>query len=250
MLHGTSSIDSVFLPLKEMAREPNNPLRQPMRSFLKKVNELLASRKNLPEHAVALRDEQFALRLKAIVWFIKEDVDIAARFKQVENAWKRKEAGHPVLVANMRFALQAQVETMQAIAGHKLDLSKLDASALEHLGGLPFAQFESALLVGVPNPQAAQLLLGWLHASMDMEVALLMGDAVLNDEVKVTPLRISALNRFLVNASQTYAASARLLGLVGASDAPLTIAAEPLPTSWVKGQKQLSDRGLGDWLRM
>jgi len=252
MLASAPSIDSAFLPLKELARRAagNNPLRIPMRAFLSKVNTLLTSRKNLAEHAATLRDEQFTLRLKAVVWSIKEDVDITARFKKLENAWKEKEAEHAVLVANMRFALHAQVETMRAIAGPKLDLSKLDASALEQLGGLQFTQFESALLVGVPNQQAAQVLLGWSHASMDMEVALLMGDAILNDEVKVTPTRIDALNRFLVNASQTYAASARLLGLVRAPDAPLMIAAEPLPTSWVEGQKQLADRGLGDWLRL
>ncbi len=250
MLASAPSIDSVFLLLKEMARQKNNPMRLPMRAFMDKVNALLASRKNLPEHAAMLRDEQFSLRLKAIVWFIKENVDITAKFKKLENAWKQKEAEYPVLVENMRFALHAQVETMQAITGHKLDLSKLDVSALEQLGGLPFAQFESALLFGVPNQQAAQVLLGWLHASMDMEVALLMGDAVLNEELKVTPTRVDALNRFLVNASQTYAASARLLGLARASDAPLSIAAEPLPTSWVKGQKQLADRGLGHWLQL
>jgi hypothetical protein len=250
MLDGAPSIDSVFLPLKEMARQGNNPLRLPMRSFLGKVNALLTSRKNLPEHAAALRDEQFSLRLKAMTWLIKEDVDMAAHFKKLESAWKEKEAEHAVLVANMRFALHAQVETMQAIAGPKLDLSQLNMAALEQLGDLQFAQFESALLLGVPNQQAAQVLLGWLHTSMDMEVALLMGDAILHGEVKATPVRIDVLNRYLVNASQTYAASARLLGLVRASEAPLTLAAEPLPTSWVKGQKRLADEGLGDWLRL
>lgn len=250
MLDGAPSIDSVFLPMKEMARQGNNPLRLPMRSFLNKVNELLTSRKNLPEHAAALRDEQFSLRLKAMTWLIKEEVDIAARFKKLESAWKEKEAEHAVLVANMRFALHAQVETMQAIAGPKLDLSQLNIAALEQLGDLQFSQFESALLLGVPNQQAAQVLLGWLHASMDMEVALLMGDAILQEEVKATPVRADALNRYLVNASQTYAASARLLGLVRASEAPLTLAAEPLPAWWVKGQKRLADEGLGDWLRL
>jgi hypothetical protein len=250
MLTPAPSIDSVFLPLKEIARQGNNPLRLPMRAYLDDLNALLGSRKNLPEGAAALRDEQFSLRLKALVWLTKADVDIAARFKKLENAWKDKEAEYAVLVANMRFALHAQVEALQGMAGPKLDLSKVDVPALEQLACLPFTQFESVLLVGVPNPQAAQVLLGWLHASMDMEVALLMGDAVLNDEVKVTPTRINALNRFLVNASQTYAASARLLGLVRASDAPMSIAAEPLTASWVKGQKQLADQGFGDWLRL
>jgi hypothetical protein len=250
MLDGASSIDSVFLPMKEMARQGNNPLRLPMRSFLSKVNKLLTSRRNMPENAAALRDEQFSLRLKAMTWLIKEDVDMAARFKKLESAWKEKEAEHALLVANMRFALHAQVETMQAIVGPKLDLSQLNIAALEQLGDLQFSQFESALLLGVPNQQAAHVLLGWLHASMDMEVALLMGDAILHEEVKATPVRIVALNRYLVNASQTYAASARLLGLVRVSEAPLTIAAEPLPTSWVKGQKRLANEGLGDWLRL
>jgi len=252
MLASAPSIDSIFLPLKEMARSAagNNPLRLPMRAFVAKVNALLASRKNLPEHAAMLRNEQFSLRLKAITWSIQERVDLHAKFKKLENAWQEKEAEHPALVANMRFALHAQVEVMQAIAGHKLDLSKLDVSALDQLAALQFTQFEAALLVGVPNQQAAQVLLAWLHASMDMEVALLMGDAALNHEVKVTPTRIAALSRFLVNASQTYAASARLLGMVSTTEAPASIAAEPLPASWVKGQKQLADQGLGDWLRL
>lgn len=250
MFDGAPSIDSIFLPMKEMARQGNNPLRLPMRSFLNKVNDLLTSRKNLPEHAAALRDEQFSLRLKAMTWLINEDMDMAARFKELEHAWTEKEADHAVLVANMRFALHAQMESMQAIAGPKLDLSQLDRSALDALGDLQFSQFESALMVGVPNQQAAHVLIGWLHASMDMEVALLMGDAILNEEVKATPARIVALNRFLVNASQTYAASARLLGLVRTAEAPITLAAEPIPASWAKGQKRLADQGLGDWLRL
>ncbi len=250
MLDSAPNIDSVFLPLKEIAQEGNNPLRLPMRSFLKKVNELLTSRKNMTEHAAKLRHEQFSLRLKSMAWLINQDVDIAARFKKLESAWTGKEKGHSVLVANMRFALHAQIEVMQAIAGPKLDLSKLDGSTLDALGNLQFSQFESALMVGVPNQQAAHVLLGWMHASMDMEVALLMGDAVVNEEVRVTPNRMDALNGFLVNASHTYAASARLLGIVRTPQDAVTIAAEPLPAYWVRGQKRLADEGLGDWLRL
>lgn len=252
MLNGTPSIDSVFLPLKEIVRSTagNNPLRQPMRSFLDKVHELLISRRSLPEHAATLRDEQFTLRLKSMRWLIKEGVDITERFKRLESAWQAKESDHAVLVANMRFALHAQVDTMRAVADPKPDLSRFGRSALEQLGNLQFAQFESALLMGVPNQRAAHVLLAWLHASMDMEVALLMGDAVLNGEVTVPASRINALNAYLVQASQTYAGSARLLGLVRPSNAPATMAAEPAPAYWRKGQKRLADEGLGDWLTL
>jgi len=251
MFDGTPSIDSVFLPLKEMAREPNNPLRQPMRSFLKKVNELLASRKNLPEHAAALRHDQFALRIRSIQWIIAEGVDLNARCTELDARLKQLEREDgSALLSNMRFALHAQMEVLGALIRADVDLSEMDSAPLDHLGELEFAQFESVLQVGVPNQEAAHILLGWMHASMDMEVALLMGDAVINEEVKVTSVRIDALNRFLVNATQCYAGSARLLGLVRSAEAPITLAAEPLPTSWAKGQKRLADQGLGDWLKL
>ena len=250
MLDGAPNIDSVFLPLKEIARQGNNPLKQPMRSFLKKVNDLLTSRKNLPENAPALRDEQFALRIRSIEWLIEEDVDIAEAFRKVDARLQVTTTEHGTLLANMRFALRAQLEVLGAMLSSGVDLTQMDTAPLEQLGDLQFMQFESALLVGVPNQQAAHLLLGWMHSSMDMEVALLMGDAVLTDEVSITPNRMDALNGFLVNAAQTYAASARLLGIVRDTHGAVTIAAEPLPASWVKGQKRLADEGLGDWLRL
>lgn len=157
---------------------------------------------------------------------------------------------HGALVANMRFALHAQLDVLAALLASGVDPSKMDVAPLEQLGDLQFTQFESALQVGVPNQQAVHVLLGWMHASMDMEVALLMGDAVVNEEVRITPHRTDALNSFLVHAAQTYAASARLLGIVRAPQDAMAVAAEPLPASWVKGQKRLADEGLGDWLRL
>ncbi|MFZ1666755.1 MAG: hypothetical protein WAU08_15215 [Flavobacteriales bacterium] len=252
MLDGAPSIDSVFLPLKEMARKGNNTLRLPLRSFLAKVNELLASRKNLPEHGAFLRDEQFALRILAIEWIITEDIDLREHCNELDARLQEMEAleRNCILLANMRFALHAQMEVFGGVIGSDVDLSNMDAAPLKQLGRIQFSQFESALLLGVPNQEAAHILLGWMHASMDMEVALLMGDAVINDEVKVSASRVDALNRFLVNATQTYAASARLLGIVPAPDMGITLAAEPLPTQWVKGQKRLADQGLGEWLSL
>lgn len=252
MLDGAPSIDSVFLPLKEMAKKGDNPLRLPMRSFLTKVNELLASRKNLPEHGASLRDEQFALRIRAIEWIIAEDIDLRAHCSELDARLKEMEAeeGNGILLANMRFALHAQMDVLGGVTGSGVDLSDMDAAPLKQLGRLQFPQFESALLLGVPNPEAAHILLGWMHASMDMEAALLMGDAVLNDEVKVSASRVDALNRYLVNATQTYAASARLLGIAPPPDMSVAIAAEPPPASWVKGQKRLADQGLGEWLSL
>ncbi len=251
MFDGAPSIDSVFLPLKEMAREPNNPLRQPMRSFLKKVNELLTSRKNLPEHAVALRDEQFALRIRAIQWIIAEGVDLNARCTELDARLRQLETEDgSALLANMRFALHAQMEVIGALMSADVDLSEMDTNPLDQLGELEFSQFESALSVGVPNQEAAHILLGWIHSSMDMEVGLLMGDAIINEELKVTAARIDVLNRFLVHATQCYAGSARLLGLVRAAETPITLVAEPVPATWVKGQKRLADQGLGDWLKL
>lgn len=90
MLDGAPSLDSVFLPLKEIARQGNNPLRQPLRAFLTKVNALLTSRKNLPENAEALRNEQFTLRIRSIEWLIQEDIDLAGAFKKVDERLREK----------------------------------------------------------------------------------------------------------------------------------------------------------------
>ncbi len=245
-------MDSIFLPLKEIARQRSNPLHWPMRAFLAKVNELLVSRRNLPEHAAKLRDEQFALRIRAMLWALAEGIDLHARFGVLEAQLQQMtvDEDRGVLLANMRFALHAQQEVLGSLKNAGADLSKVDATPLEQLGDLQFSQFESALLVGVPNQEAAHVLLAWMHASMDMEVALLMADAVLNSEVGITSARMAALNRYLVNATQTYAGSARLLGVVRAADPAATLAAEPLPAAWTKGQQRMADLGLGDWLRL
>ena len=252
MLDGAPSIDSVFLPLKDLARRGTNPLRLPLGSFLRKLNELLTSRKNLAEAATLLRDEQFSLRIKAIDWLLKEEIDMAARIKELEMALQSRsnDERFGVLVANMRFALHAQAEVLEAMMKADVDLSEMDSAPLAQLKDIPFSQFEMILMIGVPNQQAAHLLLGWMHASMDMEVGLLMGDAVLGDEVKATDNRLGQLNTFLVNASQTYAASARVLGLVRTTEVQPAFAAEPVPASWKRGQQRLADQGLGDWLKL
>jgi len=252
MLHGAPTMDSIFLPLKMITRQGSNPLHRSMRAFLAKVNELLGSRKNLPEQAATLRDEQFALRIRAMRWVLAEGIDLREQVDELEARMQRSEADdeHGVLLANMRFALHAQREVLGSLKKAGADLNEVDAAPLEQLGDLQFSQFESALLVGVPNQEAAQVLLGWLHASMDMEVAMLMADAVLNNEVRITSVRMAALNRYLVNATQTYAGSARLLGVVRAPESAATLAAEPLPAAWTKSQQRMADLGLGDWLRL
>lgn len=252
MLDRTPGMDSVFLQLKDLAQQGNNPLRVPLNAFVKKVNDLLTSRKNIPEAAGLLRDEQFGLRIKAMGWLLAEQVDMAERIHalELELMDHSTDAKVSTLVANMRFALQAQGEVIETMGNAGVDIAEIDSAPLTQINGITFSQFETILSIGVPNPQAAHLLLGWMHASMDMEVGLLMGDAILNDGVKATANRMDLLNTFLVNASQTYAAGARLLGLIRTTAAPFTIAAEPVPSNWIKGQQRLADQGLGEWLSL
>lgn len=252
MFNAAPSMDGLCLPLKRLANVQEHPLKKPLRTFLTKLNEALESRTALEKATEGLHAELFSLRLRAIEWLVgQRDTDLLKKLDGIEKELlaKATDASRALLVDNMRFALHSQREFIKGLErfGHSFDgLKKEHLAPLLELSLEQFTAAQSA----VPNPEAARVLLRWISASLRTELGLLMGDAVLNAEVKVSDARMKQLNALLVHATQEFGAGAEIMGLT--KSVPLEqpfLAAEPLPKGWVKEQKQLADLGLADWFK-
>jgi len=252
MLASTPSMDGLCLPLKRLAYAQVHPLKKPLRAFLSKLNGALEGRTVLERATDELRPELFSFRLKAIEWLVTQgDTDLLGELGGLEKELlgKATDPARALLVDNMRFALHAQRDIIVGLErfGHSFDGIK--SEQLAPLLELHYDQMIAAF-TAVPNPQAAQLLLRWMGASLRTEMGLLMGDAVLNGEVKVSNARLKDLNALLVHATQEFGAGAEIMGLTPSTriEQPF-LAAEPMPKGWAKEQKQFADLGLGDWFK-
>lgn len=253
MLSATTSIEIALLPYREWAADRSNPLQRESENYMTKLLVLLESRKNLPKAVAALRDEQLGLRLKAMALLSGQKHDLKKWYLRKEKELRGHEAdeGKEVLVWNMLFALDVSREVRVAAMDRDLDLEKVNSEQLAVLSGIGFEQFEAAITLGVPHAEAARTILAWLYSSFDLEVGLLMGDAVLSGDVKVSPARNEDLNAFLVPAAQTYGACARLMRLVPVNDVPFeSLVQEPVPASYVREQKKLAELGIEDWFKL
>jgi hypothetical protein len=252
MLTTTPNMDGLCLPLKRLAYVHEHPLKKPLRSLLTKLNAALEARTSLEKATDELQAELFSLRLKVMEWLINQrNADLLGKLGGIDKELlgKATDASRALLVDNMRFALLAQRDVIVGLErfGHSFDGVKQEQ--LAPLLELHYDQMVAAF-AAIPNPQAAQLLLRWLRASLRTEMGLLMGDAVLNGEVQVSAARVKQLNALLVHATQEFGAGAEIMGLTPSTpiEQPF-LAAEPLPKGWVKEQKQLAEVGFGDWFK-
>ena len=251
MLASAPSMDGLCLPLKRLAYVHEHPLKKPLRAFLSKLNVAFEGRTGLEKATDELHAELFSLRLKAIEWLVTQsDTDLLGKLGGLDKELlgKATDASRALLVDNMRFALQAQRDIIVGLErfGHSFDGIKR-----EHLAPLLELHYDQmiAAFATVPNPQAAQLLLRWMSASLRTEMGLLMGDAVLNGEAKVSDARLKQLNALLVHATQEFGAGAEIMGLTPSTPIEQPFLAEPLPKGWIKEQKQVAEAGLGDWFK-
>lgn len=252
MFTGGPNIESPILPYREWAVTRGNPLQRASKAYMEQLLTVLQSRKQLPKAVAGLRSEQFALRIKALYWLADDGFDLLEWQQRKEQELKVHEhaPGKELLVLNMRFALHAGADVVRGLQATGVDLEHLDKDQISAMVGISFEQFEAVITLGVPHGEAAQLILTWLYASMDMEAALLMGDVALDDTVRISAARMKDLNAFLVPAAQTYAACARLMRLVPVNDEPVAnLVQEPVPKGYARQQQQLAELGICDWFK-
>jgi hypothetical protein len=252
MYASAPNFDGVCLPLKRLANVPEHPLRRPLRAFMNKLNKALEGRVALEEATDPLHAELYALRLKALEWLAAQKrPDLLGKLEALEMDLlaKATDPGKALLVDNMRFAIEVQREF---IAGLSRFGQPFERDLEEHLSGLRNMSLDQLMTAyaALPNPEAARILVRWLTASLRTEAALLMGDAVLNEEVRISRARQRQLNGMLVHAAQEFGAGAQIMGLIPtvSVEQPF-LAAEPLPKGWVKEQKQLADLDLSTWFK-
>ncbi|WKZ64959.1 MAG: hypothetical protein QY325_09310 [Flavobacteriales bacterium] len=252
MFTGGPSIESPILPYREWAVERGNPLQRASKAYMEHLLAVLQSRKQLPKAVAALRNEQFALRIKALEWLAQDGFDLEEWQQRKERELKAHEhaPGLELLVLNMRFALQAGADVFRGLKAKGVDLENMDKGQVAAMDGITFEQFEAVINLAVPHGEAAHMILTWLYASMDMEAGLLMGEAVLEEDVRVSAARVEDLNAFLVPAAQTYAACARLMRLVPVNEVPAaSLVQQPAPKGYIRQQQQLAELGIADWFK-
>lgn len=247
------SIENVCLPFKHWAAAPGtDPVKKAIRAFVERLNTILKGRSELVKATDPLHNELFALRLKALERFaVTDGLDLMKALDRMTASWKRKDLGTDLelMVWNMEFAVDTQREVLRALKSQGVPLSKVVEDSLAPYRHHQFTDLVKLVPALVPNPQAAEVLITWLLASVRMELSLLMADSVLNGEVSIGPKRLYALNSMLVRAAQEYGAGAALMGLVRNARPEPVVVSEPVPPGYLKEQKELAELGIGDWFK-
>lgn len=219
MLPQAPNVDGVFLALKYATPEDQlAPLREPFQALLARLNRVLEGRAGLGAATDPLHADLFALRLKAIAaWAESGEVDMRGKLDRLAHELMEKATTQEraLLVRHMCFALDVQRGLVDGLDDLGVDLDQLDTKQVAPLLKLEMPTFLDVLRAHAPTPEAAVQLEKWMRASFRTELGLLMGDAVLNEEVRITASRWYQVNAFLLDAAQELKDGAQLLSQFG-----------------------------------
>ena len=219
MLTAAPNVDGVFLALKYAAPEDRVlEVQGPFEAVLDRLDRILVGRMSLGTATDPLHPVMFELRLQAVAaWAAAGGVDIEDRLERLthELLEKATSAERSLLVRHMCFALDVQRELVHHLDELGVDLEHLDPDALGPLLKLDLDSFLELVRAQAPDPQAAVQMEKWVRASLRTELGMLMGDAVLNNEVHITAPRWYQVNAFLLNAAQELRAGAAWMSQMG-----------------------------------
>ncbi len=230
-------------------------MKRAVHAFVQRLNTLLKGRVELVKATDGLHDELFALRLRALQHLATtNDLDLMVALDQVAKGWKEKAQGQAMelMVWNMEFAVDVQRDLLRSLKSQGIALNTDTVATFAPLLYVTTALRSSLRLCRpwYPTRRLQRCSPLWLLASLRMELALLMADAVLNEEVAIGPKRLYALNSMLVRAAQDFGACASLMGLTRSTrPEPVFLAAEPVSAAYIKEQKELAELGIGDWFK-
>lgn len=206
--------DGVFLALKyEAPKEHEDPFQEEFRELLARVCRVLEGRAGLSSGTDPLLGQLFTLRLKAIDRSVQAGgLDLRGKLATLATIIldKADTAERAMLVRHMCYALDVQRELLERMEGVGVHLDEVEPEQLTRILALDFDRLQEQLrqstLAGGPDLEK------WLRASLRTELGLLMGDAVLNNEARISAPRWYQVNAFLVNAASELRTRSQDLG--------------------------------------
>lgn len=200
------NVDGVFLALKYATPDERLiALNAPFQKVLGRLNKTLAGRAGLSAATDPLHADLFALRLQAIAaWAETGGVDMYEKLDRLAHELLEKATTHErsLLVRHMCFALDVQRDLVHRMQGMGVDLKQLSTAQVAPLLQFDLPNFLVVMRAHAPVPEAAHHLEKWMRSSLRTELGLLMGDAVLNDEIRITATRWYQVNAFLLDAAR------------------------------------------------
>ena len=227
----------------------DDPLKRSLNKLTKEITSRILSGNKVEPEFRELFPLVFSIRIAAFKILQREkNLNLSELINEVTaqiEEWKSvKKLG--VLVENILFALRCNKRVIDALINEG-DVS--DDSLFSGISQLPiisYEQFLTAVALGSPSNEAAQKIVDWTAASLNIELVSIAADIIKDKKLDVSIKKINELAFLVANAGQEYLAIAMELGFLKNDPTQNDYTELSFSKSFINEQKRLADLDLND----
>lgn len=249
MLGTAKNFDVICFQLRNYYPQLENPLKKDLDSLLTEVRQILIAEKQIKPRVNSLLGSIFNLRVKAIMWLVKEnDLDLSDLFNEIipQIGELKDDPKLEVLAENILFALRCNQRVIDALTKHEVLSMETISGEVSKLTPINYEQFIASIALGVPDNDVAQKIIDLSNASLCIEFATLAASIIHEEKLSIPNKGINELAFIVADAAQEYSAIAMDLGILR-QHSSRALSQNLFDEDFIKEQKDLSDLGLTDF---
>jgi len=251
MLGTAKNFDVICFQLRSYYPQLENPLKKDLNSLLAEIRLILIADKKIITKVNGLLGSIFNLRVKAIVWLLKEnELNLSDLFDEVipQIDELKNDPRLEVLAENILFALRCNQRVIDALTKNEVLSAETISNEFSKLAPINYEQFVASIALGVPDNDVAQKIIDWANSSLYIEFVTVAASIIHQEKLKVSNKVINELAFIVADAAQEYSAMAMEVGLLKQHSVK-NLAQSSFDEDFVKEQKNLSDLGLTDFAK-
>ncbi len=251
MLGTAKNFDVICFQLRSYYPQLENPLKKELNILLVEIRQILIADKKIKSKLNNLLGSIFNLRVKAIVWLLKEnELNLSDPFDEVipQIAELKVDPKLEILAENILFALRCNQRVIDVLTKNEVLSAETISNEVSKFAPINYEQFVAAIALGVPDNDVAQKIIDWANSSLYIEFVTVAASIIHQEKLKISSKVINELAFIVADAAQEYSAIAMELGLL--KQHPVKNLSQSLfDEGFVMEQKDLSDLGLTDFAK-
>jgi len=249
MIQISNNHNIIFLALDSNLPNVKEGLRREVNELLTSTVNSIKSNEDLDSTINQALAQVFDFRFKALSYLAENSlVHELSNIDSIYIDFNRESLApeKQVLVKNVLFALRTTNRVLSKLMKHK----DFDITTLKEFNNVSYNQFLSIIAVTIPNQSLAQNILDFTHASLKIELILLISKNLIDGKYSMSNQSIEGLSKLISDATQDFYAYASKLGFLQKNNKNLTYLNLSDSESDVKDQKELADLGLNELVHL
>ncbi len=205
MLAVAKHSDVICLYLRNSIDQLDSSLHRETSLFTETVKSVFNSGKDLKTQINSLLPTVFDLRIKALKWFSKSDLNLTELQGEVFSAFDKLvvDPRYRILGESVQFALRRNLFVVKALLNEGAIRNSVPPESLSNLPDVNYQQFLAAITFNVPD-ESAQKFVDWMNASLYIELISFCAIIIYEEDLLVSDSLVKELSVLINHAGENY----------------------------------------------